>query len=236
MSLLLLPSLRLRVFALKLRGSSALVAACRADSSLANLAKLTILSSMLNAVETSPVPLPGAQMWPLSVAAYRVLGETGLIPKNTELIHGFVYTKMSKSPLHSFLVQFLHDALADALPAGRLLRTEQPLTCGDSEPEPDLAVVAGAKEDFREDHPRTAELVIEVSITSHDYDRSKLAAYAAAGVKECWLVLGPEKQIETHWLPKDGQFTMHSVHGPGETLASLALPEFKLSLDALFGQ
>jgi Uma2 family endonuclease len=191
---------------------------------------------MMNAVEPSPVPLRGAQIWPLSVAAYRVLGEAGLIPKNTELIRGFVYTKMSKSPLHSFLVQFLHDTLAGALPDGRLLRTEQPLTCGDSEPEPDLAVVAGVKEDFREDHPHAAELVIEVSITSHDYDRSKLPAYAAAGVKECWLVLGPEKKIEVYRQPKAGQFTMHSVHGPGETLASVALPEFTLSLDALFAK
>ena len=70
---------------------------------------------MINAVESPPVPLRGAQLWPLSVAAYRVLGEAGLIPKNTELLYGFVYTKMSKSPLHSFLLQFLHEALAAAL-------------------------------------------------------------------------------------------------------------------------
>jgi hypothetical protein len=151
---------------------------------------------MMNAVESSPSRLRGGELWPLSVAAYRALGEAGLIPENTELLYGLVYTKMSKSPFHSFLLQFLHEALTRALPAGRLLRTEQPITCGDSEPEPDLAVVAGCKEDFRESHPQTAELVIEVSISSHDYDRSKLRAYAAAGVKECWLVLGLEAKIE----------------------------------------
>ena len=191
---------------------------------------------MMNAVESPPVPLRGAQLWPLSVAAYRALGEMGLIPKNTELLYGFVYTKMSKSPLHSFLLQFLQEALAGVLPARRLLRTEQPLACGDSEPEPDLAVVAGRKEDFRDDHPHTAELVIEISITSHDYDRSKLRAYANAGVKECWLVLGPEKQIEVYRRPKEGQFTEHALHGPGGLLASAALPEFTLSLDAFFAK
>jgi Uma2 family endonuclease len=191
---------------------------------------------MMNAAESPPVPLRGAQIWPLSVAAYRVLGEAGLIPKNTELLYGFVYTKMSKSPLHSFLLQFLQEALAGVLPARRLLRTEQPITCGDSEPEPDLAVVAGGKEDFRNDHPHTAELVIEVSITSHDYDRSKLRAYAAAGVKECWLVLGPEKKIEVYRQPKDGQFTEHALQGPGGALTSAALPEFTLSLDHLFAE
>ena len=30
-----------------------------------------------------------------------------LIPEQTELLYGFVYHKMSKSPLHSFLVQWM---------------------------------------------------------------------------------------------------------------------------------
>jgi hypothetical protein len=37
----------------------------------------------------------GAALWPLSVAAYRALGEAGLIPQNTELLYGFVYAKIS---------------------------------------------------------------------------------------------------------------------------------------------
>jgi len=190
--------------------------------------------SMTNGVESPPVPLRGAELWPLSLAAYRALGEAGLIPENSELLYGFVYTKMSKSPFHSFLVQFLQEALSRILPAGHLLRTEQPITCGDSEPEPDLAVVAGQKEHFRHDHPHTAEFVIEVSISSHDYDRSKLRAYAIAGVKECWIVLGPEKKIEVYRKPKEGQFTEHSLHGPDGTLTCDALPQFTLPLGAFF--
>jgi len=191
---------------------------------------------MINAVESPPVPLRGARLWPLSVAGYRALGELGLIPKNTELLYGLVYTKISKSPYHSFLVQFLHEALTRVLPAARLLRIGQPITCQDSEPEPDVSVVRGAETDFLADHPRTAELVIEVCITSHDYDRSKLRAYAAAGVKECWLVLGPEKKIEVYRQPADGRYTEQTLHGPGGTLASVALPEFTLVLDAFFAK
>lgn len=71
-------------------------------------------------------------------------------------------------------------------------------------------------------------------MTSPDYDRSKLRAYATADVKECWLVLGPEKRIEVFRRPKDGQFMEHAVHGPGGTLTSAVLPDFTLPLDALF--
>ena len=180
--------------------------------------------------------MSGAPLWPLSVDAYHTLGEAGLIPKNTELLYGFVYRKMSKSPLHSYLVQLLHDLLTRLLAGKFVIRTEQPITCVDSEPEPDVAVIKGRNADYRHEHPHTAELVVEVCISSHDYDRSKLRAYASAGVKECWLVLGPEKQIEVHRLPVGENFSERIVHGPGGKLACAALPEFTLDLDTLFAK
>ncbi len=191
---------------------------------------------MIKAPESPPVPVRGVPLWPLSVAAYHALGEAGLIPKNTELLYGFVYTKMSKSPLHSALIRRLLRLLQLALPPGFFVDSEQPIACSDSEPEPDLAVIRGTAEDYWNQHPRTAELVIEVCVTSHEYDRSKLRAYAAAGVQECWFVLGPEKQIEVFRQPSGGQFTEHALHGPGGTLTSAALPHFTLSLAALFAK
>ena len=52
-------------------------------------------------------------------------------------------------------------------------------------------------------------------MTNHDYDRSKLRAYATAAVKERWFVLGPEKQLKL-LQAKDGQFTEHALHGCGD--------------------
>lgn len=63
-------------------------------------------------------------------------------------------------------------------------------------------------------------------------DKPELRAYA--GVKECWLVLGPEKQIEVHRQPQGEQFAEHAVHGPGVTLTSEAVPGFTVELDRLF--
>ena len=191
---------------------------------------------MMNGVEAPPVPLRGAPLWPLTVTAYHALGEAGLIPKNTELLYGLVYTNMSKSPLRTFLVVRLLRMLESAVPSGHLMRSEQPITCSDSEPEPDVSIVRGTEGDFLAGHPRTAELVVEVCVTSHDYDRSKLRAYAAVGVKECWYILGPERQIEVYRQPREGQYTERSIHGPNGALTSAALPEFTLSLDSFFPQ
>ena len=120
----------------------------------------------MKAAEALQAPVRGAEVWPLSVEAYHALGEAGLIPERTELLYGFVYHKMSKSPLHTFLVLRLLRLLQAVLPPGLYLRPEQPLTCVDSEPEPDLAVVFGSEEAFRQAHPRTAELVIEVCVST----------------------------------------------------------------------
>ena len=203
---------------------------------VANNDRAVIISSMTNAVESLPIPLSGASLWPLSVTAYRALDESGLIPKNTELLYGIVYTKMSKSPLHSALVRRLLRLLKQTLPPGYFVDSEQPISCQDSEPEPDIAVLHGEEADFWNRHPDTAELVVEVCVTSHDYDRSKLRAYAGAAVKECWLVLGPERMIEVYRQPKDSQFTERTLHGPGGTLTSAALPGFTLSLDSFFAK
>jgi Uma2 family endonuclease len=187
----------------------------------------------MKAAEAPQVPVHGGEVWLLSLEAYHALGEAGLIPERTELLYGFVYHKMSKSPLHSFLVQLLQDLLHRVVPGGFLVRIEQPITCVDSEPEPDLAVVRGQIADFRLAHPRTAELVIEVCVTSTDYDRSKLRAYAGAGVKECWLVLAREKQIEVHRQPGEGQFVQRTLHGPGARLTSTAIPGLSLDVSKL---
>lgn len=191
---------------------------------------------MTKTVEPQRMPLPGVPVWPLSVAAYRTLGEAGLIPPNTELLYGFVYRKMSKSPLHSALAMRVARLLQAAVGPGRVVRVEQPVTCGDSEPEPDVAVVAGDERDFWHEHPRTAELVVEICVTSVEYDRSKLPAYAAAGIKECWLVLAGHKQIEVHRSPENGKFDTTSTRGPGGVLTSHAVPEFSLDLEALFSE
>jgi Uma2 family endonuclease len=188
----------------------------------------------MKAAEDLQVPVRGAEVWPLSVEAYHTLGEAGLIPERTELLYGFVYHKMSKSPLHTFLMLRLLRLLQAVLPPGVHLRPEQPLTCVDSEPEPDLAVVLGAEADFRLAHPRTAELVIEICVSSADYDRSKLRAYAGAGVKECWLVLGREKQVEVHREPDEGQFAERTLHGAGAQLTSSAIPSVTVDLSRLF--
>jgi Uma2 family endonuclease len=189
----------------------------------------------MTAVEAARKASPsGPQVWPLDVKAYHALGELGLIPERTELLYGQVYHKMPESPLHRLLFMRLLQWLLSAVRSGMHVQPEKPIQCADSEPEPDLSVIAGSVEDYAREHPRTAELVIEVCVSSHEYDRSKLRAYASAGVKECWLVLAPERQVEIHRQPQGGQYAERSLHGPGGSVTSTAVPGFTVDLTGLF--
>jgi Uma2 family endonuclease len=176
------------------------------------------------------------RLWPLSVEAYHALGESGMIPQETELLYGFVFNKMPKSPLHSYFCQLIADLLRTLLTTGRLLRIEQPLTFESSEPEPDISVVEGTAGDFRDHHPKTAELVIEIAVTSAEYDRDKEAIYAGAGVKEFWIILVAEQKIEIFRDPQGLRYGSRLSVSGDQVAAALAIPAFALVPEKLFAK
>ena len=172
---------------------------------------------------------------PLSVEEYHQLGEYNGHGKRTELIRGIIIEKMSKSPRHSTIVSLLYRLLLARLPAGFTVRQEQPLTFVDSEPEPDISVVRGRESDFADAHPTTAELVIEVAVSSPALDREIASLYAEAGVKEYWIVLGRERQVEVYRDPENGRYQETLLVGGNDTLECPSVPGLRIQMAELFG-
>ncbi len=82
------------------------------------------------------------------------------------------------------------------------IRVQNPLRLRDSEPYPDIAIVPGKPSDYRQQHPTTALLVIEIADTSLEYDRTeKMSLYAAAGIPEYWIVNLVERCLEVYREP-----------------------------------
>lgn len=186
--------------------------------------------------DMSPVlehPTLRQQVQPLTVASYHALSQMGLIDEKTELIRGFVFPKMSKSPRHSSLFLRLFRILSGHVPQGCSIRPEQPLTCADSEPEPDIAIVQGLDEDFGQSHPTTALLVVEVSLSTEDRDVEKIGIYAEAGVGEYWLVRPDENCVDVFSLPENGKYKSECRLGGSDELASALLPQARISIAKL---
>jgi Uma2 family endonuclease len=170
---------------------------------------------------------------PLSVAEYHQLGEFSGQGRCTELIRGIVIEKTSKSPLHPTIVSLLYRMFLTRLPPGLTVWQEQPLTFADSEPEPDISVIRGGERDFMEAHPTTAELVVEIAVSSPALDRKNASLYAEAGVKEYWIVLGSARQVEVHRRPENGRYQETSVVGVNDTLECLSVPGVRMTLAEL---
>lgn len=171
---------------------------------------------------------------PITVQQYHELSEAGIIPKKTELLRGVIVEKMTKSPLHSWIVQRLYDWLDPRVKPQAYVRQEQPLTLDLSEPEPDLAVVDGTADDYRVSHPRTARLVIDVAVSSEDLDRTKAEDFAAAQVAEYWLVLPPKRVIEVFTDPSASGYASHAVYTSGDTISLRALAPLAFPFDQVF--
>jgi len=151
-----------------------------------------------------------------------ILGEGDAV----ELLEGVLVTKMPKKPRHPVVVRLLADAIQSALPRGAHVRSQDPVTLDDGEPEPDGAVVRGEPRDYLERHPgpRDVLLVIEVADTSLDRDRGiKLRSYARAGIAAYWIVNLVEGVVEVYTRPgvADGvpTYVDRAVRRPGEEVA-----------------
>lgn len=155
---------------------------------------------------------------PISVAGYHQLRDLGLVEVKTELLNGVIVEKITKSPLHTFLAQRLHVWLAEGLPSGWQLRKEDPLTLVSSEPEPDLALVAGSAETYRSHHPTTADLVVEIAVSSVEVDRAKADVYGEAGVSVYWLVLAEHHRVEVYSQPSPNGYACTETLGSGDRL------------------
>jgi Uma2 family endonuclease len=170
----------------------------------------------------------------LSVEDYHRLNETGLLCEDVELLDGYLIRKMGKSPLHTFICQWLVEALREFVPAGFVVRQEQPITTETSEPEPDVSVVCGTSEDFRDHHPRSAEFAIEVAVNTEEIDRRKAALYSEAGVKEYWIVEPQSRRMTVFRSPQDRTYTQSTIFEGSQTVTCAALPGFQVSLAGLF--
>lgn len=144
---------------------------------------------------------PERRRW--SVDEYHRLGEQGyFLGERVELLHGEIVTLSPLGPLHAQADGLMLQALLAVFAAGYWVRVQHPLQIGNSEPQPDFAVVAGSPRSVTQ-HPTTALLVVEISDTSLDYDRQvKGPLYASAGIADYWLVNLVARQVEVYRAPQ----------------------------------
>ena len=118
-----------------------------------------------------------------------------------ELIGGqMLFTEPRSS--HAAVVRRTAEALRAVFGRG-VLRVQEPVPLDDdSEPEPDVAIVPGPRNDDYEARPVRPALIVEVADAGLAFDRAyKGSVYARAGVADYWIVDVRRRLVEIHREP-----------------------------------
>lgn len=165
------------------------------------------------------------------------MAEAGILRSEdrVELIDGEILTMAPQRSPHAVAVRLVQEALRAAFGPGFDVRPQLPLTLGDTtEPEPDLAVVEGEPRDYRDAHPNTALLVVEVAESSLAFDRGvKSRLYADAGIPEYWIVDLAGGAVEVLRSPAGGEYRERQVLRPGASIAPEAHPDSPVAVSDL---
>ena len=156
-----------------------------------------------------------------------------------ELIGGELVVAEPQHPYHSSGIGVVEYAIRAALPPGWVTRTQAPVSLDDeSEPEPDVAVVAGHPRDYRHEHPARPVLVVEVAESSLTFDRGRKGSlYARAGIVDYWIVNLVDRILEIYREPAQDTSALYgwayrsvTRHAPPAIVMPLALSSTQIAV------
>jgi Uma2 family endonuclease len=149
-----------------------------------------------------------SELYRLTAEQYHVLIESGTFDEKSrvEFIDGVIVEMRPKSPEHESIIRWLLRQLFATVDQDRYeIGASSALSLGESEPEPDLLVIAKKAE--RPYHPATAELVVEVAVSSRTRDlKVKPRLYAGAGVPVYWVIDVERARAVQHTQPQGDEY------------------------------
>ena len=135
-----------------------------------------------------PANRPGNKIW--TVPQFHFLGDLGMFEGcRAMLINGAIIEEGPMNPPHRTALEVSTEAIRSVFGSTRRVCVQMPLVFGlTTDPEPDIAVVAGSARGSTT-HPTTADLIVEISDTSLSYDTNeKMSLYASARIADYWVV------------------------------------------------
>ena len=176
-----------------------------------------------------------------TVDEYARMVEAGILTKqdHVELIHGEIIEMTPIGQGHFAATTALNALLVERLGRRAVVGSSGSLRIPPhSMPEPELMVLEPRPDFYRAVplRPEHVLLLIEVAETSLRYDREvKMPLYAAAGVRECWIVDIEGHGVEIYRTPTARRYLHIERAGPGVPFAPEAFPDLGLTVSDILG-
>jgi Uma2 family endonuclease len=156
-----------------------------------------------------------------------------------ELIGGKLVVRAPQGRPHATGIRLAAAVLRAAFGPGWTIEAQLPVAPDEeSEPEPDIAVLAGGPRDYLGPHQATPALVVEVAISSLVLDREeKGSLYARAGIQDYWIVNLLDNVVEVYRNPAadpdrpyGSRYTLAMPLGVGTFVTPLAAPATRIAV------
>jgi len=170
---------------------------------------------------------------------YQSMGMAGILSEYEpiELLNGEIVEMAPIGNAHNDSTDCVSDLMFASFRGRARIRVQGSVRINPrSEPQPDLAILR-QRPDYHLS-PATPEdvlFVIEVSASSLNYDRGeKLAAYAAAGIPELWIVNLREYALYVHTDPAGEEYRTVRRFQAGDYVSPLAFPDVSLPVSGFW--
>jgi len=170
---------------------------------------------------------------------YQRMIEVGLLDeRRVELLNGEIVEMSPEGEPHAYYRMETKDYLTRLLEGRAVIREAAPIIIpqNNSEPEPDLAIVAPLGREYLQHHPYPENIfwLIEFSNTSLEKDlTTKRKTYATAGIRDYWVRDLQHEQLKVFRDPTDGDYTSEMTLTTGK-ISPVAFPDVIVSVERLF--
>ena len=161
---------------------------------------------------------------------YQAMGMAGILSEYEpiELLNGEIVEMAPIGNTHNDTTDCVSDLMFGSLRGRARIRVQGSARINQlSEPQPDCAILR-QRPDYHSS-PATPDdilFIVEVSYSSLNYDRGKkLAAYAAAGIPEVWVVNLREYAVLIHTDPVGEQYQTVQQFRAGDSVSPQAFPD-----------
>lgn len=174
----------------------------------------------------------------LTVNDYHRMAEVGIFTEDQpiELINGEIFDMAPIGSFHADIIDALTRIFYQQASDNVRIRVQNPIFLSDvSEPEPDIALVKN--NNYRLQHPTAQDvlLLIEVSDTSLNYDRTiKLPLYASHQIPEVWLFNLKEPRLDIYQQPESDYYRLHLRPKAGDSIQPLLVDSVSVDWSGLF--
>lgn len=195
-------------------------------------------ASLVAEIEDRETETNGAKIHKWTQKEYYQMAELGFfLGKRVELIEGEIIEMSPMKTAHATALSLAIGILTQVFSKGFVVRTQLPMSFSKtSAPEPDVAIVAGGVRDFADSHPKTAELIIEISDTTLRFDRTvKAALYAQNNIRDYCILNLKSRCLEVYRQPKKDKklghiYTETRIITEDDEFSPLTAPEAKIKI------